>query len=1342
MRISTKLAKRLGIGVAVALAGVVVVRTWVVPAVIQSRLQGMVEGRFTFRDWWLNGRSAGLVGVTLHEGRGADSPIFASVGRVTTDLSLLGLLRGRVSPGRMILDEPKVTFRLDRGGRFVNLPAIRPGSGGSPDLPSLEARNAEVTFRPQGRPEMHVRAIAARLDAGDKAILSGETDDPAWGHWEVSGTIDRGFQSGSVALVARRFEADLEKLARVPFVPREVWSHFVPHGPVAIDVVLQWGGKPDVETRAEVTFQETRADFPSLGLSATGTTGRLIVENGVILAEEVHGSSIGGTVSGGGTLNLVEEPARIDLGLDLRKVNVAETPKSWQLDEAGITGLLTGKVRLKAILDPKGVDLSGTSGEAVVEGGTIKGIPVKSLRLVMHAEKDDLQFETRQPTDSAALSLPVSGGDVKRTGPVATPLGWVGAFPAPYVIALQAPAPEPKKDEPASSGIRLPRSITTQIELDDVEMAKLIARVEFLLGFPFPIPIQGRLGLKATATIPLGKLENLRDYAFHGDLTLKGASIDKVDFGRLSARIDLADGVLELKNVRGRLVNRPDGGPDNPPEALPDEVPDQGPIPSGGFRGTLRAELSPPGRLTARFEGNEVPLGELAAPYFPRPTPLAGLTSMNIQAESDLGAAKNPEAWSVSGDARSIQIRYRDAALDGLSVKFALKDGKLDIPALSAQLDGQPLSARFNLDLKPPQAFQGVLDVTDWNLVSTLALVPGAPRPVPAAGIFSARAEARGTLNPRSIQTQGQGRFGRLSAGPVTLGEVPFRWTTEGETIVLSVIEAHAFSGRLSAEARLPVDPGKPTEGTVSIRGLDTALLSAALPREGLKLTGKADGQAEFRIPSDVSALDATVRLSAPDLTIQGFPAERVQGSVHVEKKVLTYEVTAESLGGKVKFKGDVPLTGNVEVNGQFQAVGFELAPAWKALGVSGTATRLEGLGAIDANLRNTLSGDDAGLWVHGIAEFRNLSLGRNYPLGQLRGIVAKTPTSWRVDPLDGDLLGGPARGVAWGTTSPEGARNVEFDFRVDRADLRRALAFVPLLSRNVEGSGTLRLSGGLGATLRASGDINVPRAQLLGLPVRELRAPAELTVEPGSGVGTLRLRRWTTRFAGGQIRGEGSIRLGANQSFQGEVVLTNVDLETVARVHTEAHRPASGRISGRISLNGPDLAQVARYRGRVVLDLDDASIFVLPILSALARFLGSASGGLFEDGDLVGTIANRQLVVETFTLQGRLAQILATGTVGFDGQVNLVVLINTNQIIPQTGQALMLAIPGLRNANGRRGQATLQVANFLSNRLLKLRVTGTIKNPSVSIDPRIVVTNPAVAFFAGVLKLPLGLIK
>ena len=243
----------------------------------------------------------------------------------------------------------------------------------------------------------------------------------------------------------------------------------------------------------------------------------------------------------------------------------------------------------------------------------------------------------------------------------------------------------------------------------------------------------------------------------------------------------------------------------------------------------------------------------------------------------------------------------------------------------------------------------------------------------------------------------------------------------------------------------------------------------------------------------------------------------------------------------------------------------------------------------------------------------------------------------------------------------------------------------------------------------------------------------------PATGIGRAPGPPLVRPVRGGADPRRRPLRLGEDRSFQGEVALAAIDLESIPRIESDVRRPASGKISGRITLAGPTRAarplprQGGPRPGRRLARQ-------LPVFREIDRFLGAARGGLFEDGDLTGTIANRQLIVEVFTLEGRLVQLHATGTVGFDGQLNLEVLINTNQIIPETGQALVTRIPGLRRrlAAGAR-QAMLQVANFLSNRLLKLRVTGTIRNPSVAIDPTILVTDTAVAFFAGVLSCRWG---
>ncbi len=1361
MRIPAKLWRYVGIGLVVLVIVLLCVRTWVVPALIVRQIQARIPGKVTIRNWWIGRDSAGVVGLALHEGPSGGSPVWASADRVSTDLSLGCLLRGRFAPGRVTLEEPKITLRLDRRGELLTPFQMKSGGSSASALPVVVAKDARVTIRQDGRPEMVVTRVQGRLAPDADIIgLAARSDDTNWGPFEGYGRYDPKFQNGRVELrTTSGIVVDPRKVEQIPFVPQEVWTNVLPHGAVDVQLTVAVAPQKPIEVRTLIGLRQTTVKSTALDLTARNATGEVIVEGALVRLEHVAGEAIDGRIEAHGTMDFTKSPSRFNLGLNLKGINVADAPRSWQLYEAGVTGHLSGQAQLKVTLDSRGVDLSGSSGEAEVTGGAIQGIPVKSLKLVMHAQGDDLQFETKTPGASGL------NGPLRRliaSSLSLLPSGSRGRFRSPAtvlaledLVALQAPPAEPGKarvkaestpalEEPRPGGIKLPKAITTQIELQDVDIPRLLARVKFFLGAPVPLPITGKLSLKANATIPLGQLRSVKGYAFHGDLTLSGASIYKVDLGTVSARIDLANGVLELKDFRGHLVDRPNGGPDNPPEPVP-PVSATGPLPPGAFRGTLRAEIAPPGRLSARFEGNSLPLGELAAPVLPRPTPVAGLVSLSVRAEADLARAAQPKAWSVQGTADSVHITYHGTMLDRVALRFNLQNGRLDVNDFAARLNGQPLTANVGIDLDAPHAFQGTVDVNDWDLAALEALVPSAPHPSPVAGTLTAHAEARGTLAPLKVQTQGQGQLGQFQAGPVPLGDVPFRWTTDRDAVMLSVIEARPFGGRLQAEARVPTVVGQATEGSATFTAIDTARITAAMPGQGLKLTGRASGKITFTIPSDVSRVEADVQLSAPDLTVQGVPAERVRAAVKAHKGKLTYEVTADSLGGKVKFQGDFPLTAapaQASANGELRAAGFELADVWKAIGVTGAATRLAGLGAINANLRAARAGPDAGLWAHGYAEFRNLSWGTTYPLGQLRGVVALTPTVWRVEPLSGELLGGVANGFVWGTTPERGPKQLGFDFRIERASLPRALAFLPTLGKNIDGFGTLRLSGRLEEAFRASAEVDVGRARFLGLPLSELRAPAEVILTPGTGTGWLQVRRWSARFAGGQIRGDARFNIGEDRAFQGEVVLAAIDLESILLIESEVRRPASGKISGRITLASPSPALLARYRGKVDLDLTDASLVSIPVFREIDKFLGAARGGLFEDGDLTGTIANKQLVVEEFTLVGRLVQLHTTGTVGFDGQLNLEVLINTNQTIPETGHALVTRIPGLGPVLGRSEKAMLQVASFLSNRLLKLRVTGTIRNPSVSADPTILVTDTAVAFFSGVLKLPLGFLK
>src|SRR5205823_12244296 len=143
--------------------------------------------------------------------------------------------------------------------------------------------------------------------------------------------------------------------------------------------------------------------------------------------------------------------------------------------------------------------------------------------------------------------------------------------------------------------------------------------------------------------------------------------------------------------------------------------------------------------------------------------------------------------------------------------------------------------------------------------------------------------------------------------------------------------------------------------------------------------------------------------------------------------------------------------------------------------------------------------------------------------------------------------------------------------------------------ARNVNGSGSLRLAGTLGDSLRARAEIEVPRAEFAGLPVRELRAPVEIVLVPANGSGSLHVQRGSARLAGGQVHADAWFRLGADRSFHGDFQLAGLDLESISRFQSDARRPTSGRVSGRVSLSSSDPADPEKYRGKFNLDLADA---------------------------------------------------------------------------------------------------------------------------------------------------------
>jgi len=1280
-------------------------RTWLVPALIANRVQAAYGGRATVRGWWVDAKSAGVVGLTLHEGAGADSPVLATVARVSAEIALADLLRGRFRPRRVTLLEPRVTLRLDQEARpLTRVPWKRDRRASKADapVPLVVVERARVTVRQEGHPEMVVSGIGGRLapDRTGASRWTGQADDPAWGHWDVVGNFPPGFRGGQIVATGLGVEASPEKEVCLPFIPGEVWKNVQARGPVDVRLAVRLtpGEAQPARVRTEITLRRAAVTLAPVGLTAVGTTGKVVVEDGLVRLNRVAGRSVGGGVEADGTMDFTRTPPRCDLTVKADGLSVAEAPAAWKLEDRGVVGgRLTGSVRIRASLAPEGLDLTGSSGEGVVRGATVQGVPVKSLRLAMRGEGKDVRLEAGGERGDA---------DLERVA---------------YGAALVA-AGRTGQSGPGSKKMQFPRSFSTEIDLEDVELSRLVDKAA-ALGVVLPVEVAGRFSLKAEATIPLGALRDLKGYVFRGRVTLSGASVAGVDLGRASAHIALENGVLEVTDLRGRLVDLPDGGRNNRPGPTP-QVPSAGPLPPGGFRGEFRAEISPPGRMSARVEANRLPVGELAAPYLPRPTPLSGLVSLDLNARADVAALKNPEAWAVEGTLHSEKVTYHDATLDAVSTRFTVEGGRLDVSELSAKLAGRPLSARVKAGLSPPYAYEGKVDVADWSIDDLLALIPALPRPAPAGGRLTVRADAKGTLAPWSVETRGEGRLAEGRLGPVPLGDVPFHWDTVPGAVLVSGVEARPLGGRLSAEARVPTGPGEPAVGSITALGVDAALLAAAMPGNRVSVTGSADVRVTFSVPTvrtpDAPAVSADVRLSASDLVIQGLPARGARAALAVRGGALTYEVVAETLDGKLRFDGDLPLAaltaGGAPSHARLQAGWFTLATLWKTEGVTGALTNLDGLFALGA--RVDLPEDPSRRRAQAVGELRGLRWGKT-PLGNLRAVAALTPSAWRVVPLTGELLGGAVQGDLWGELSGPNSMIPGFDVKVDRLELSRLAAILPHPphERDFNGVASVHLDG---HPERFRAEVRVEQARVFDLPVADLRVPAEFLYAPESGVGLLQVRESSARLAGGLVRADARLRVGAYEDFRVDLQLSNVDLKAFKRVTTDERRPATGKVSGRVRLESPAARQFRRMRGTVHLDLTDASLFELPVFRQINQFLGSEQGGIFEAGELDLNVANGKARLAKLALVGRLIQLRARGTIGFDSLIDLEVIVKPNQVIPQAGRAVVSAVFGRGTRSRGDDDKVLRTANPMYHGPVKLRISGTLSDPKIKNDPSI----------------------
>ena len=1206
---------------------------------VSTRLQAMLGApvQVESADVGLTGDSS-LHGLRVFEpGDEEKKTPIVTVDAASADASALDLMGGK-TPNEISLTGASIALRFGTDGQLLtHMP--RPQTGGG-SMPHVRIDNGKLTLNQAGRPPMVIQGIKADLtsDGGNLKIV-GDVADPFWGAWTLDGSFKNESGAVDLSLAAKEVEVDAARLKGLPFVAPEVWREVMVTGKTSCDfrLGLQLGDEPVIHYRVACAPTDAKVHVESIKLDATGASGNVVADDNLVQLRGVHGRFSGGDLATDGDLDFRKADWVLNFTtVAVDKVVLHELPAAWRealLPDAvrnlDPDGLLAGQAANVRVFWADGQLQVTGEGKGEIDKATIAGAPTSEpIRLKLGTKNGKLHYVTVNPTPrllatvlTAALNTPPPSGSDESPPPASPELkpvelaGWVPnalvwttnrgiqalSKGVTVVGAWLMPAGAP---EPA------PEYLDIDLALEDVDLAQLLTRLQFKL----PFPLTGRLSFKVHASIPVNTPQNMKNYRLTGTANLPRVSVAGVEMTDVAARLRLADGIMELQDLKGAFASM-----------------------KGAFAGSAALELAAP--------------------------------------------------W-----------KYRGAlTLSGVDL------------ATAQDLDP---------DFRPPFPVKGAVDAT--------------------AGL-------KGTLSPPAIAASGTAKASDLMLDQFKVDSLTFKWDLDGDRLRATEVKASLYQGDVTGSAALPIVAAAAGDLDLRLDGVDVQALAKSLPAVPLRVEGQASGTVKMALPpagpDGERAATAKVDLTAKRLRVQNIPADNLHADVDYKGGTATYHLEGESLGGRFKLDGKYPSSEEAAPDeggapkeppeassGRFQFEGIRLSRLWDALGLGGSLGQIRGRADIDFPFR--LAGPDLAPSGTGRLSVRNLRAGDTLLTESLTADLLLRGPTVQVRNLSAAVNQGSFSGVVvYNYRDPERSY---FNLQLEQVDAAALLAGYPDFAAAVQGPVDVRLRGNLGREWRGSGEAALTRGHVYGVEVVEWRLPFTFTFHPAHGHGQLTFADSNAQLVRGRVTGRADLHWSSDEAprLEGNARFYNADLRSLLRREGELGSYAVGQVTGRVDFNSDGLRSLDDLDATVVATLNQSQALQIPVLSVLVPFVAPGrSATTFDQGDLRGRLSRGVFRLQRLTLTSRIVGLVIVGNVTTQGRLDLDVTGNTGRlgINPAFLQAAGVSVPAVGPIPVG---VILEVSAYLSNRVVHVRVAGTVRNPDVRLEPVVLLAEEAVRFF------------
>jgi hypothetical protein len=979
------------------------------------------------------------------------------------------------------------------------------------------------------------------------------------------------------------------------------------------------------------------------------------------------------------------EPYYLDVNLSLKDVDLAQLVKQLELEfPFPVTGRLSIQVQLSMPVNtPRDVKSYRLKGSATIPHLVLAGVEMDNVQAHVSYADGVLRLDElsgRVPSQARAGTGPPLAGQFRGTGRIEL----------------------------------IPRgALTADLKLDAIPLARVMTLVPGAAE-----RASGTISGSVTARTSISQLADITAWTVSGKITAECAQACGLALENGSASIRLERGVASTRDLRLVIEGAP-------------------------VTGSGELHLTEPFRYQAELglkDGDLAALQHLAAEFRP-PVPLEGRVGITAEVHGTL----SPLRLEASGTGTASIFKVNMLQVRSLKFRWDSDAQRIRIRDLRADLYGGELTGSAQVPLRA--AATGSVDMRFDRLdAGALAkAIPGLALRLEgrAAGKIEGKLgiarpgqerEFTGSTELESPSLQVQGiPTERLH------GTIAYR-----KGIITYRFEGGALGGRFHIDGRYPPAKSQPApsrpQGRPGARpaalGLFRESLAGgeSLPRDAAFFRLPEPGGSVAVSPDATGTSSLATRSWATPPTLPPTPQKVAvwQSAPRPWPQALTrLQANGDSPAARAVAGQPVP-----QPDGRLRLEGAQLPRIWDWLGVGETLRPLRG--ALDLEIAYSLAEPDRVPIGDGRFVLRRLRWQTTDLADTIQGDAILTAQQLRFRNITGAVAGGVVDGRIAFPLQQAGRGG--YSLSLNGAEAAQLLAPWPSFGSAVQGPLDLRVRGRLGQEWTGAGEVSLVRGKVLGLEVASLRLPLDFAVVPSRGYGQVEVRDTSAQLALGRVTFRGSLSLGPSTHLEGHARFLNVDLRGLLRQAGDLGQMGAGQLSGRLDFSGSDVRSLNDVTATLNATLAQTQALQFPVLGQLVPYIapGQSTTATFQRGDVRARLAGGIIRIERLTLSGTTLRLIIEGTMTLEGRLGLEVTAATGVIgiDPNTIRLLGLRLPAVGPIPVT---LILRTSSYLSNRVVHLRVSGTVRSPSVQVEPVSLLTQEAVRFFLSAAGVPVA---